>query len=587
MAIPTFYNSSDAGAPVVYKHEREFLSKILTPCLISGYGSKTAAGWTNPYPGTVGTTNSVGWFNNRYSVLTMPQNSAAYAPGTGDYTLEFWTYLESIRQNTWVDTRISSNNAFQFNMESSGAIILYENAAVRISAAGAMTTTGVWSHLAVCRASGVTRVFKDGTQIGSDYTASTNITNCVPTIGNGHALPSNDYLHGALKDLRLVIGTALYTTSFTTPTAALTAISNTRLLLNFNGEDNSMVITDSSTVGATVTNTGNNTISLLVTLTNQIPPPIGSYDPTTTHYTTYTNAAGKTLVIRVFDTMYSRVSAYNTITSQSSGTQAFIPPDLPPAATNWHKMDPVPAVNTATATLEWKVIATDETFYILLKSNDQFINNDLVYANRGGVVQSISDGWVWYGFGKVGDSKIPISDHFLPMTSQTVYNGTVYNALGSFYHYGKAALTAGGAIVTNGSGLFRFITTPFINKLNPYRAIGYLDYQASSLFENPPAGNTTIKIKSNKHLSALTKIPLVIFGCIGVDLKGYEIGSLPGVYAFKSGEAINVKTGDEITVTTLNGQTLQLMAITPLNSYNITGPQDNTGVFFINKGDWT
>jgi len=47
----TVYSSSDAGAPVLGNANGSLIA-VLKACLVDGYGSKAAAGWTRPYSGT-------------------------------------------------------------------------------------------------------------------------------------------------------------------------------------------------------------------------------------------------------------------------------------------------------------------------------------------------------------------------------------------------------------------------------------------------------------------------------------------------------------------------------------------------------
>lgn len=46
------YRSSDASAPVLRGNTPGDLINVLDKCLVTGYGSQTAAGWTKPYTGT-------------------------------------------------------------------------------------------------------------------------------------------------------------------------------------------------------------------------------------------------------------------------------------------------------------------------------------------------------------------------------------------------------------------------------------------------------------------------------------------------------------------------------------------------------
>lgn len=46
------YRSSDASAPALRGNTPGDLINLLEKCLVTGYGSKTAAGWTKPFSGT-------------------------------------------------------------------------------------------------------------------------------------------------------------------------------------------------------------------------------------------------------------------------------------------------------------------------------------------------------------------------------------------------------------------------------------------------------------------------------------------------------------------------------------------------------
>jgi hypothetical protein len=49
MSAPIVYTSADAGAPVVNTLDHRRINDLLYACLVTGYGSKPAAGWTRPY----------------------------------------------------------------------------------------------------------------------------------------------------------------------------------------------------------------------------------------------------------------------------------------------------------------------------------------------------------------------------------------------------------------------------------------------------------------------------------------------------------------------------------------------------------
>ncbi len=60
MAAPTVYRWDDAEAPVA-RGERDSMVEILTACLVNGYGTKPAAGWTREY---VNVDNTMAAFRN-------------------------------------------------------------------------------------------------------------------------------------------------------------------------------------------------------------------------------------------------------------------------------------------------------------------------------------------------------------------------------------------------------------------------------------------------------------------------------------------------------------------------------------------
>ncbi|MGE3907973.1 MAG: hypothetical protein AB7K36_01385, partial [Chloroflexota bacterium] len=51
MTTTRIYRSTDSGAPVLTGQAGSLLN-LLDKCLVDGYGSKAAAGWSRPYTGT-------------------------------------------------------------------------------------------------------------------------------------------------------------------------------------------------------------------------------------------------------------------------------------------------------------------------------------------------------------------------------------------------------------------------------------------------------------------------------------------------------------------------------------------------------
>ena len=91
---------------------------------------------------------------------------------------------------------------------------------------------GKWQHVAVTRSGSTCRIFVDGV-LENTTTSSQAFGNSYGgfTIG-GYDLQSNmrGRVDGHFSNLRIIKGTALYTSSFTVPTKPLTNVTNTKLL---------------------------------------------------------------------------------------------------------------------------------------------------------------------------------------------------------------------------------------------------------------------------------------------------------------------------------------------------------------------
>ena len=152
----------------------------------------------------------------------------------GDFTIEYWIYREG--GNVWFDLSNTSDytNAIQF-YSSSGNFHFYMNSstATNVGGAGYMDVpTNQWVHHAVSRSGTTCRVFADGVLKKTTTLSGTagNDTRNILRLGAQSYGGPTAYFQGKLSNLRIVKGTALYTSDFTPPTKPLTAITNTTLL---------------------------------------------------------------------------------------------------------------------------------------------------------------------------------------------------------------------------------------------------------------------------------------------------------------------------------------------------------------------
>jgi len=178
--------------------------------------------------------------DNSYVAWTDP--GTEYEIGASDdYTLElfFWPTVAETSGGSYIagyykTTSPSGYFAPQLNI-SGNVIYLYHGngAAYSFSISAGDVDAGRWHHLAFNRSSGNLRCFLDGAQKGSTEASNTKEHN-IPEfrVNKAHAT-SNTTFDGYISNVRLVIGSAVYSdgSSITVPTSPLTAVTNTKILV--------------------------------------------------------------------------------------------------------------------------------------------------------------------------------------------------------------------------------------------------------------------------------------------------------------------------------------------------------------------
>ena len=163
--------------------------------------------------------------------------------GTGDFTIEGWFYKTTTTTKFLFDTRSTLiENSIAVQSSSSNTLRLYVNGTFLLTT-GTAHTSNAWNHLAISRASGVTRFFINGVVAGS-VADTTNYGSTKPLVV-GALYNGTTAFAGYIDDFR-VSNTARYTTTFTPTTTAFVDDVDTRLLVNGNSS-----IADN--VGGTIT----------------------------------------------------------------------------------------------------------------------------------------------------------------------------------------------------------------------------------------------------------------------------------------------------------------------------------------------
>ena len=209
--------------------------------------------------------SSLSFIGNATSYLRIP-NSADLNFGTGDFTIEWYQYQTDVNDyprifqigsygggGTSIGVSIESGTFFYWTNSYPNNVTYLDPSQYKDQ----------WVHFAICRASGNTQIFMNGTSIftmsnTTDFSSSDDLV-----IGN-ESSPSDDAAFGGyMVYFSWVKGTALRTADFTVPNN-YPSLTNNLLLL--------MAPSFSGTLGSTVVNNAVSTVS-------EVPPGFDSTPP--------------------------------------------------------------------------------------------------------------------------------------------------------------------------------------------------------------------------------------------------------------------------------------------------------------------
>jgi len=165
-------------------------------------------------------------------------SSSDFAFGTGDFTVEAWVFPEAMSVHQMImDTCTPGATG-----STAGRLALYLNPnKMAYYKPGTGTTNQSnsatmvpfsWHHCAWVRSSGTMKMYLDGNEVYSGA-ETYNFSLQTLTLGKDAASGGAGQARAYWSDLRIVKGTAVYTSAFTPPTEPLTAISGTVLHLPF------------------------------------------------------------------------------------------------------------------------------------------------------------------------------------------------------------------------------------------------------------------------------------------------------------------------------------------------------------------
>ena len=167
-------------------------------------------------------------------------NNTVLNMAAGNFTIECWVYFNG--------TPASDMNIFSKRADSattagiglgfaSGTVVPNLLATVNGTSWGVNITSSrsislnTWTHVAVTRSTNTWTIWVGGVSGGTATLAGTVPTNTSEFTTGGGAANGSALFNGYISNMRVVKGTALYTTTFTPSTIPLTAVTNASLLL--------------------------------------------------------------------------------------------------------------------------------------------------------------------------------------------------------------------------------------------------------------------------------------------------------------------------------------------------------------------
>lgn len=185
--------------------------------------------------------------------------SSNFAFGSGDFTIEMWVYalVFPTATNYLYDGRPVRTQGFYPSIycDASGVLNYFTNSAARITATGSPMSANAWHHVAVSKVSGSTKMFLDGTQVGSTYTDSNTYLGAQPLLGGYDFVQAQSFSWtGYLDEARITKGVGRYASNFTPSAVPFDSsdpsYSSVVALLHGDGVGGSTVFTDSGPLAA-------------------------------------------------------------------------------------------------------------------------------------------------------------------------------------------------------------------------------------------------------------------------------------------------------------------------------------------------
>ena len=205
-------------------------------------------------------------FDGTQDNLQVPSN-ADFGFGTANWTLEAFIRPNSVTGIQRIfDLRNASATDTAPTVYMNGTALHY-GVGNTSQINGGTLSTGTWYHVAVARSGGTTRLFLDGTELGSSYSDSNNYGDAKPVVvGSNYDTSSPaEAFNGHIDEIRIKKAQGSYSGNFTPTTGEFSSDLFTVLLLHGGGNDATTTFTDSSGGTSDIRSSGGDSATVVTT----------------------------------------------------------------------------------------------------------------------------------------------------------------------------------------------------------------------------------------------------------------------------------------------------------------------------------
>lgn len=242
ITVPTSALGVITGTALLTCQSNRFLDNSSNAFAITANGTPSVQAFSPFLPTAAYSTSVVGgsgYFDGSGDYLNYP----VITLGSSNVTVEGFFYFTTLSgtqelfginynsdQSSYAALRVQiSSGTLQFMGSTSGSSFAFGP-----TSASSSPTANQWAHIAVVRSGTTFTLYLNGNSVATATSISGSLYAGTygGRVGNVYYSSGNAYLNGYVSNFRVLVGTALYTTTFTPPTAPLTAITNTSLLLS-------------------------------------------------------------------------------------------------------------------------------------------------------------------------------------------------------------------------------------------------------------------------------------------------------------------------------------------------------------------